>query len=215
MAFYTQRPVRVKRTLLLSFMALVVLSHVGCGQKPAPATPSPVSLEGKKIVMIIAHQNFRDDEYQKPRQLFESRGAAVTVASSSLDTAEGMLGAEVKPDILLDDVKVETYDVILFVGGPGASQYWEDPTAHAIAREAVEKRRVLAAICLAPATLAKAGVLRDKKATVFSSAAGDLKAEGCIYTGQDVERDGLIITANGPDATDKFAEEIVKALAAK
>ena len=198
-------------------VALLALSFSGCGQKAAPATPQvekeeTALLAGKKIAMLIAHKDFRDEEYQTPRKLFEAQGATVKVASSSLEEAGGMLGAKVKPDMLLKDVKVAEYDAIIFVGGSGATEYWDDPTAHAIAKEAVEKGKVLAAICIAPATLAKAGVLKGKKATVFSSAAGELKAAGCDYTGQPVERDGKIITANGPDAAEKFAAEVIKAL---
>jgi len=123
-----------------------------------------------------------------------------------------MLGAQVKPDLLLKDVAVSDYDAIVFVGGSGAQEYWNDPVAHAIAKEAVAQGKVLAAICIAPTTLAKAGVLQGKKVTAFSSEAGALKACGANYTGASVERDGLLITANGPQAATKFAEEIAKAL---
>ena len=206
-----------------------MLGLPACGQRAVPtpitpqakepataeATPQAAPLAGKKIVLIIAHKDFRDEEYQTPRQLFEAQGAVVKVASSSLEKAKGMLGAEVKPDLLLKDVQVAEYEAIVFVGGSGATEYWDDPAAHAIAKEAVEKGKVLAAICIAPATLAKAGVLKGKKATVFSSAAGELKAAGCTYTGQEVEREGKIITAGGPAAAEKFAQEIIKALQEK
>jgi protease I len=169
-------------------------------------------LQGKSILMIIAHQNFRDEEYKEPRQIFEARGATVSVASSSLDVARGAMGAQVKPALLLKDAAVGDYDAIVFVGGPGAQEYWNDPVAHAVAQEAVAQGKVLAAICIAPATLAKAGVLKGKKATVSSFAGDELKAYGADYTGAGVERDGLIITANGPKAAAEFAEEIAKAL---
>jgi len=93
-----------------------------------------------------------------------------------------------------------------------AQEYWDDPVAHAVAQEAVAQGKVLAAICIAPTTLAKAGVLQGKKATVFSSEAEELKACGANYTGTSVERDGLIITADGPKAAVEFAEEITRAL---
>ncbi|MFQ5835431.1 MAG: DJ-1/PfpI family protein, partial [bacterium] len=84
-------------------------------------------LKGKKVLIIIAERNFRDEELLKPRKILEDRGVKVTVASTSLQDARGMLGATVKPDILLSSVKVQDYDVITFVGGSGASQYWNDP----------------------------------------------------------------------------------------
>jgi len=201
----------MKKALLLAMIALLAWGGFACG-RPTPTPEAATTLQGKSILMIIAHQDFRDEEYEEPRQVFEGRGAKVTVASSSLETAKGALGAQVKPDLLLKDAAVGDYDAIVFVGGPGAQEYWDDPVAHVIAQEAVAEGKVLAAICIAPATLARAGVLKGKKATVFSSEAGALKAGGANYTGASVERDGLIITANGPQAAAEFAEEIAKAL---
>ncbi|MEM5813391.1 MAG: DJ-1/PfpI family protein [Candidatus Aenigmatarchaeota archaeon] len=40
----------------------------------------------------------------------------------------------------------------------------------------------------------------------------ELKKNGARYTGKDVEIDGNIITANGPQAAEKFGKEIEKAL---
>jgi len=84
---------------------------------------------GKKVLMIIASHNFRDEEFLKPKGIFESRGLVVTVASTTSNMATGMLGAKVKPDILLKDVNVAMYDVVVFVGGSGATEYIFDPTA--------------------------------------------------------------------------------------
>ncbi|MDI6821744.1 MAG: DJ-1/PfpI family protein [Actinomycetota bacterium] len=178
-------------------------------EEEAPPKPTP---EAKKILMIIAHKDFRDEEYKQPRDLFEEEGFDVTVASSSLEEAKGMLGMEVKPDILLDQVNVEDYDAIVFVGGSGASEYWDNSTAHTIAQKAVEANKILAAICIAPVTLANAGVLSGKKATVYSSRIGEIQAKGAKYEETDVIRDGNIITASGPQASRAFARAIVEAL---
>lgn len=172
-------------------------------------------LTGKKVVMIIAQKNFRDEELLTPKQILESEGAEVTVASSSLGTIVGMLGAKVKADILVSEINVADYDAVIFVGGTGASEYWDNATAHKIAQEAVEQGKVLGAICIAPVTLAKAGVLQGKKATVWQSEKGKLTSAGCNYTGASVEVDGNIITADGPSSAEEFGKAIAKALAGK
>jgi protease I len=86
--------------------------------------------------------------------------------------------------------------------------YFDDPVAQNIAKEAVRENKILAAICIAPVILANAGVLRNKKATVFPSEKETLINAGAQYTGKDVEVDGNIITASGPQAAEKFAATI-------
>lgn len=170
------------------------------------------SVKGKKAVMIIASNNFRDEELLKPREVLEKHGVAVTVASSSLKESTGMLGAKITPDILFSTINVADYDAVIFVGGSGASEYWDNPTAHKIANDANNAKKIVGAICIAPVTLAKAGLLKNKQATTYSSTINDIKSTGAKYTGADVERDGNIITASGPAAAQQFGEAIVKAL---
>ncbi|MCF6147629.1 MAG: DJ-1 family protein [Candidatus Kuenenia sp.] len=170
------------------------------------------SIKGKKVVMIIAKNNFRDEELLEPKAILEKNGATVTIASSSLKESTGMLGAKVTPDILFTDITVEDFDAVVFVGGTGSSEYWDNPTAHKIAKDACAANKIVGAICIAPVTLAKAGLLKGKKATTYSSTVNDIKSEGANYTGANVERDGNIITSEGPKSAKKFGETIVKAL---
>jgi len=166
----------------------------------------------KKAVMIIPESDFRDEELKEPKDILERNNIEVKVASTTLDRVEGMLGAQVKPDILINDIEIKDFDAIVFVGGGGSSQYWDDPVAHKLAQDAIGANKIVAAICIAPVTLARAGILKGKRATVFSSEAGELKSEGANYTGKAVEKDGNIITASGPTAARAFGEELVKAL---
>ncbi|MCX7910647.1 MAG: DJ-1/PfpI family protein, partial [Endomicrobia bacterium] len=95
-----------------------------------------------KIAMIIAKNNFRDEEYLKPKEVFIKAGFIVETFSSSLGIAKGMLGATVEVDKVLSELKVEEYDAVVFVGGVGSSEYWNDSLAHKIAQEAVSKNKV-------------------------------------------------------------------------
>jgi len=196
------------------FILVVVVGSLILGCRKEEVKPIP-KIQGKKVVMIIASKNFRDEELETPRSILKTQGAKVTIASSSLDTAIGMRGTKITPDILITDVNVADYDAIIFVGGVGASEYWNDSTAHKIAKKAVEQNKLLCAICIAPVTLANAGVLTGKKVTAWSSEKDKLELKGATYTGVNVQIDGKIITANGPAAAKEFGETIVKALAAK
>lgn len=195
--------------VLLSFLLLILYNLEGGG------SDTMSKLQGKKILMIIASQNFRDEELFKPRELFIKEGMEVILASSSLETSRGMLGGTAKPDILIGDVKVEEFEAIIFVGGIGASEYWNNPIAHKIAKEAVSLNKLICAICIAPVTLANAGILDEKKVTVFRSEVKAIKRKGGIYTGKAVEVDGNIITAEGPQAATEFGQTIINALIEK
>lgn len=177
----------------------------------------PETLEGKKIAMVIAFRDFRDEEYFIPKQTLESAGAVITTASTSLGKAIGKLGGEAEVNVLLKDIKVGDYDAVLFIGGPGAANYIEDETCHRIAKETVEASKVLGAICIAPAILAKAGVLEGKKATVWSSimdksAVKILEEGGADFQKDPVVIDGKIITALGPPVAKEFAQKIIEVL---
>jgi protease I len=119
---------------------------------------------------------------------------------------------KVKPDLLIDDINVSDFDAIVFIGGFGCAEYFDNPVAHKIAKEALGQDKILAAICMAPRILANAGVLEGKKATCFPSVRENIKAKGAIVTGEMVERDTNIITGNGPGASTKFGETIASAL---
>jgi len=211
----------MKKSILTFVLSTIIGCFLlGCGsnekaetQKKAPVMQRP--LEGKRVVMIIAQKDFRDEELLEPEDMLTQQGAIVTVASTTLDPVLGMQGAEVHPDMLVSDIKPEEWDAVVFVGGVGASQYWDDSTAHAIAECAVETEKVLGAICIAPVTLANAGLLRGKKATCWESEANKLKAKGAEYTGADVEKDGKIVTASGPKAAIAFGLKLSEALQEK
>lgn len=186
---------------------------IGCMVLCAGMVLSQVEAGVKKAVMIIAQNDFRDEELFETKKVLESGGVSVTVASTTRGPVKGMLGGTATPDMLVKDVSMDDYDALIFVGGSGAQQYWADATAHALANKAYASGKVTAAICIAPVTLAKAGLLKGRKATVWSSEAGQLAALGAQYTGSDVEQDGLIITASGPTAARAFGKKVLGMLA--
>lgn len=208
---------------VLSVLAVVILLGsllAGCKEKQEgievakdEAAGEVESLAGKRVVMIIAPQNFRDEELLEPKRILTEKGAEVKVASASLEIAGGMLGAEIQPDMLTSDIEPDQWDAIILIGGTGASRYWEDSSIHFMLNEAVKQNKIVGAICIAPVTLANAGILSGKRATVFISERQRLADKGADCTLRDVQRDGNIITASGPVAAEGFGEAIAKALA--
>jgi len=166
----------------------------------------------KRVLFIVAPQNFRDEEYQKPRQILEGAGWQTEVASKGVSEAVGMFGAKAKIDKDISQVNVDDYLGVVFVGGTGAAVYFEDQNALSLAKTAFEKGKVVGAICIAPSILANAGILQGRKATAFSSEAGNLTAKGAFYIGEPVTVDGKIVTANGPGTAEEFGKKLADAL---
>jgi protease I len=199
------------RKIMLRTLTTVALlfawSTVGTGEEQ-----KMTNVKGKKALIIIASQNFRDEEFIEPYELLKNGGATVTIASSKKTPARGALGKVVTPDLPITEATATNYDAVVFVGGPGAEEYFNNTAAHKLAQEAVKADKALAAICIAPAILANAGVLKDKKATCFSSEESTLRKGGAVVVKQNVVRDGKIITANGPKAAKEFAQTLAATL---
>jgi len=196
----------------IGWMVIAALVMAGGIGSVVGKEPDVKMLAGKNIVMVIAYRDFRDEEFFKPYAALTEAGATVIVASSQLGKAKGMLGKPVEVNTLIGDVVASNSDAIVFVGGSGAQEYFNSPVAHRLAQDAVFLKKVLGAICVAPATLANAGVLKGKQVTSFPSVKPVLGKAGALVKNQPVVRDGLLITADGPQSAGEFAAALVEAL---
>ena len=166
--------------------------------------------------MILASKDFRDEEYFVTREFLEKQGNKVKAISND-KKAIGKFGGEVVADILIEEIDIDNFDAVVFVGGSGAMETLDNDISYNICKECIKKDKILAAICISPVILAKSGVLRGKKASVWSSnmdksAILILEENGAIYSSTPVTVGGNIITANGPDASSEFALNIDKIL---
>ncbi len=165
----------------------------------------------KKILMIIAPENFRDEEYFHTRESLEKKGVEVSVASTKIKAVSGIDKTVIDTDLLIDEA-TDDYDGIVFVGGSGAKIYFNNEKALNLIRTFYEGGKIVAAICIAPVILGYAGILHDKKVTSWEGAREDLLGFGADYTGKDVCVDGKLITARGPQSSYKFGKKVAKAL---
>ena len=176
-------------------------------------------LNGKKVLMIIAHENFRDEEFVVSYKQFLGEGVDVTVASTEKGTAKGMFGATFDVRYSLDEVNEADFDGVVFVGGMGTPSVRASERAVQIAKNSAN-HKVLAAICWAPTILAKAGVVKGRKVTVWF---GDdpeygmktgkvMENAGATFVNKEVVVDGNLVTGNGPNAAEKFADAVMQKL---
>jgi len=170
-------------------------------------------LTGKKVLMVIAPEDFRDEELATPKAILEKDGATVTVASTRAGACSGMLGARVTPDTTLAAESAETYDAVVVVGGGGSPAHlWGNAALAQILRDAKTANKVIAGICLSGAALARAGVLAGKNATVWRTdeSIAEMREGRAKLSDAPVVVDGRVVTANGPDAANDFGRKIAQ-----
>ncbi|WP_292378637.1 DJ-1/PfpI family protein [Methanosarcina sp. UBA289] len=171
--------------------------------------------EGKKILIVIAQEQFRDEECFVPKQIFEAAGVKVTVAAEATKTAKGMLGGTTKPDIKISDARVDDYDAIVITGGSGSRKYlWDNKALQKLLKEADAQKKVISAICISPVVLARTGILKGKESTVFKSpdTVSELKEHGAVYLDREVVISGRVVTGRDPASAEAFGKAILEAL---
>ena len=168
-----------------------------------------------RIVMVVAPKDFTDQEYTDPRAVFDAGGALVRVASTSRGSAVSHNGTTLTVDEAISDITLDQCDALVLVGGMGALTYlMDDEALRTIIVAAVASGKVVAAICVAPAVVARAGVLRNIRATCYpeKSVVSVLRLNGADYVEAPVVSSGKIVTANGPGASKAFAERVLEIL---
>jgi len=184
-------------------------------QNNNPTITMKKALENKSILIVIAFNNFQDEEYSMSEYLFYIAGGKSKVASTQLGEATGVNGTKVQVNFLINEVNLDEFDAVVFIGGSGALGDLDNENSYKLIRDAVAKDKVVSAICISPVILAKAGVLSGKKATVWTSVSDTsaidiLEQNGAIYENKSVVADGKIITGSGPEASEEFAMNVIE-----
>jgi len=211
-------------------LALAAIVAVGCTKREpgaetagpeataTPAGPTDRSedqpLVGQRVLFVVAPKDFRDEEYTVPHETLTEAGAEAEVASLETGTAVGADGTEVQVTLAAKDATPDDFAAVVFVGGPGMMEYLDDPDLTGLAKRFAEAEKVVAAICVAPAILAHADLLKGRRATVWESEEETLEEKGATLAGEDAVVDGRIVTAPGPDAAQAFADAIEATLSA-
>jgi len=190
-------------------------------QSIAPSPSSTITFPSKnmekKILMVVAFKDFKDEEYFVTKEVLEKAGYLIETTSSQKGMALGTEGGEAVITLLPKEINPRNYEGIVFIGGSGMGKELDNQEFQKLAQEFQKANKVVSAICIAPGLLAKAGVLNNLRATVWSSVLDKsgikvLEANGAIYDKGPVVTDGKIVTANGPDAAQEFGEAIVNLL---
>lgn len=162
-----------------------------------------------QVAIVLANYNFNDDEYDYTRKVMDDNSIGVKIVAADPGECTSVTGKNVDVDLSITSMISEEYKAIIFIGGPGVDSYFNNNDILAMAQKFLKENRIVAAICWAPVILARAGLLTQRKATVWDGAKEELVKAGAISTGDKVTVDGTIITADGPDSAIDFGQTIV------
>jgi len=178
------------------------------------------NLQAKNILIVIPKSQFQEQELFDTLEVLKVAGPRIIILSKSGQAAVGMNKTRFTPDgVLVDWDKQEgyagKYDAVLVMGGKGAPKsLWDDTILPQILTDHFRAERVIGAIGLGVAVLARASLLSYETAgpgdATFLS---ELEQAGLTRASSPIIQDGKVITASGPEAATEFAHTIVSALA--
>ena len=169
-------------------------------------------MANSKVAFVIASQGYQQDEYDIPKKILEDAGYHIVPVSNKSGTAIARDESTTDVDVVLDTMNVDDYVGIFFIGGPGAIEHLDNEISYKTLQEAVSKNLPCGAICVSTRILAKAGILKGKRATGWdgdNELSGIYKEHDVEYLRQDVVIDGTVITSIGPSAAQQFGEDII------
>ncbi|MGD0571625.1 MAG: SagB family peptide dehydrogenase [Sedimentisphaerales bacterium] len=175
-------------------------------------TQEQVAVQTTKKAVIITTVAPPDAELADILRVLKEAGIIPVVVTSKIGVSQGTFGGIVASEITFDNLNVADFDAVVFIGGLGDVDYFNNPAVLGIARDASARNKVIAAISNATMILADAGDLRGIRATGLPQHREQMKKAGAQYTGSAVERDGPIITANDSSVAVQFARAIVTAI---
>ena len=164
--------------------------------------------------MLIPPGEFSDPEYFEPKRVFESEGFTVVTASTGTGKIPSIQGGWAVSDLALQMADPREYEAVVLVGGRGAREYFRDKKVHSLLQGFQDLGKPIAALSISPNTLANAGLLEGRNATVQpeEELISNLRDNGAKYTGLEITIDRNIITAAGPKVAGQLAGEIINML---
>lgn len=165
----------------------------------------------KKKILIVLADGFEEIEALAPADVFRRLGQEVVLAGLAGKEVVGAHGIAVRADGELSAVDDRLFDAVVLPGGmPGAANLDRDGRMSGILERAARRGAVIGAICAAPFVLAKRGLLRDGRFTMYPGF--DAELGGLRSTGRPAECDGKVVTGKGPGAVFPFAMALAEAL---
>ena len=166
----------------------------------------------KTVLLILPAQNFNEEEYLVILNALERASIKIFIASDAHSLCVGSNGLKVKNDIQLYNIHESNFGGVIFIGGSGTRNYWNNKLFLSTAQKFAKSKKTIGAICSAPVILAKAGIISDC-ATCYPDDKLELERQGIQYKDEPVVSKKNIITAQEPSSSQEFVKTFLYELA--
>ena len=163
-------------------------------------------------MIFLPKKDFNEEEFKTVKNGLTKAGKQVFITSDDQSVCSGSKGMKVKSDTSFYNVNVNNFGAFVLIGGAGSRNYWKNESLHKIIKKFFDAKKVIAAICSSSITLAKAGILQNKKATCFSEDKMELIHAGIDYQDRNVVVDANIVTSNDSRSALQFVETVLHSI---
>ncbi len=157
-------------------------------------------------VMVPLTDGFEEIEALTIVDVLRRAGLEVETVGVVRSVIKGAHGVRVMADKRLMEINPKQYDAIVLPGGPGYKTLARTSKLMEVLKDFNARGKTIGAICAAPAVLAKAGLLEEKRATIYPG----MEKELSYPRGNRVVVDDNIITSQAPGTAMEFALTLVK-----
>ncbi len=178
-----------------------------------------MDLKSKNILIVIPKNQFQEQELSGTLEVLKAHGPKIVVLSKTGQAAMGMNKTRYTPDGMLIDWDKQRdvtgkYHAVLVMGGKGASKsLWDDDILPQILTDHYRTDRVIGAIGLGVAVLARASLLSgEASGPEDEKFLSELEQAGVTRSSHPVTQHGSLITASGPEAAADFARTVIDEL---
>lgn len=166
------------------------------------------------VLVVVPSEGYSEETLRHARSsLYNVHVGTRTVSTADEELIKGRLQDEFQPDGRLEDEDLDAYAGVVFAGGLGAAGLASDTSAQRLAREALAAGKLLGAWGEAVEVLVRADVVRKRRVTGPRALRGAVRAAGGYYTGNQIERDGALVTGIDDAAGLRFGKLLVQVVA--
>lgn len=164
------------------------------------------------VLIILAAENFNEEEFLIINDSLEKKGIKIFIASDSNNLCTGKHGLKVKNDIKFFNIHERNFAGIIFIGGSGIRNYWDNKKLHQVVKDFFNAKKPVAAICSSVVILARAGILSGLSAACWKEDIKELQSENIQIKDAPVISRKNVITGSGPDSSTEFVETFISRL---